>query len=436
MINIKQISIPFLLVFSIIAPLACSGPADPEQETIKPLNSIPTIEKPLVSDTSSDLLERIELLENQVKASQQIQNRNRLQADNNNLSDDQRLHTSTDNHNPSADQTLNTSTDKNNPSYDQSLQPDEKYQSNLESYSKPSGEITILNHSSYSTEDIHEWVSYAESKMASRKSNILAWIYPVGDMIRPEQEIEGMPFIKHEVMLKNSEIDILMDDIESWLRDDECMGHREENEHLKDELDRFRAWFEQGADASTQAALCEETRIIAMGITENMREHEPLFNFQDFLIHEFYHAFQQDLAMPGQCERKTRQPGSNTLWFVEGAANYFSQTVVAEIQGSDYPFRSAWDRMLEIAWEVHNMENVTEIDGGPVDKTGAIALRLLIEKGMLTESEIMDGSLFHNCARELVYDRNSPEIQHVKQSWHLIEHTKDGFHLKAEAYIP
>ncbi|CAI8291694.1 MAG: Uncharacterised protein [Chloroflexota bacterium] len=417
----------------LIGPIMILISCTPEPTTIKlnspeqPQTTVPPISTPRneLPDQSLELLQRIELLEQQLNESQKTQTLQYSTNDNPTTSSNKQI-----------TPTMATELSKPKPESPKTANEAAELELDINSHTKPTGTITILNYSSYSTQDISKWVAYAESKMASRKSNILAWIYPVGDMIRPEQEIEDMPFIKHEVVLKNSEIDILMNDIESWLKDDECMGHRDENEHLQDELNRFRAWFEQGADASTQAALCEETRIIAMGITENMREHEPLFNFQDFLIHEFYHAFQQDLAMPGQCERKTRQPGSNTLWFVEGAANYFSQKVVAEIQGSDYPFRSAWDRMLEIAWEVHNMENVTEIDGGPVDKTGAIALRLLIEKGLLTEEEIMDGSLFHNCARELVYDRNSPEIQHVKQSWHLIEHTNDGFQLKAEAYIP
>tara|TARA_A100001037_G_scaffold269084_1_gene263007 strand:+ start:1656 stop:2918 length:1263 start_codon:yes stop_codon:yes gene_type:complete len=299
-----------------------------------------------------------------------------------------------------------------------------------------SPKITILNYSSYSTKDINKWVSYAESKMASRKSNILAWIYPVGDLVLPEQEVEGMPFIKHEVVLRQPEINTLMNDIEAWLKSDDCMGSRSRRDHLKEELIRFQAWFEHGADVSTQVALCDHTRIVAMGITENMREREPLMAFQDFLIHEFYHAFQQDLAMEGQCENKRRQPESNTPWFVEGAAQYFSMTVLAEIYGSDYPFRSALDRMLEIAWEIHHREKIIQIDGNALDKTGAIGLQLLIEKGVLNESQIMDASLFHNCARELEYDKNSPEIQHIRSSWYLIEQTNEGFKFKPEAYIP
>jgi hypothetical protein len=296
----------------------------------------------------------------------------------------------------------------------------------------PSAKITILNYSSYSTDDINKWASFAESKMATRKSNILAWIYPVGKLILPEQEIRGDPFMKHEVILTSSEIDVLMQSIETWLKADECMGSRNSRSHLKEELDRFRMWFEEGGDTSTQVTLCAETRIIAMGVTERMREKEPLSIFQNFLIHEFYHSFQQDLYMEGQCRQKEQQENSNSLWFIEGAAHYFSKKVTSEINGND----DALNQILESAWDLHKRERETRIDGGARDKSGAVGLQLLIEKELLIENSIMDGSLFHSCARELIYDKNSPELQHVRNSWYLINKNDEKFSLMREAYIP
>ena len=76
------------------------------------------------------------------------------------------------------------------------------------------------------------------------------------------------------------------------------------------------------------------------------------------------------------------------------------------------------------------------LDGGEADITGAAALRLMIEKGMLDEEFIMDGSLFHDCARELVFDSTSPEIERIRESWYQIE-VRDGVHkFKAEALAP
>ena len=70
------------------------------------------------------------------------------------------------------------------------------------------------------------------------------------------------------------------------------------------------------------------------------------------------------------------------------------------------------------------------------NQTGAAALRLMIEKEMLDEESIMDGILFHDCAREMVFDSTSPEIERISESWYQIE-VRDGVHkFEAEALAP
>jgi hypothetical protein len=60
----------------------------------------------------------------------------------------------------------------------------------------------------------------------------------------------------------------------------------------------------------------------------------------------------------------------------------------------------------------------------------------MVEKGMLDEESIMDGSLFHDCAREMVFDSASPEIERIRESWYQIE-VRDGvYKFKAEALAP
>ena len=55
---------------------------------------------------------------------------------------------------------------------------------------------------------------------------------------------------------------------------------------------------------------------------------------------------------------------------------------------------------------------------------------------MLDDASIMDGSLFHDCARELVFDSTSSEIERIRESWYQIE-VRDGvYKVKAEALVP
>jgi hypothetical protein len=169
-----------------------------------------------------------------------------------------------------------------------------------------------------------------------------------------------------------------------------------------------------------------------MGITDQMRNDEPLEEFQGVLIHEHYHAFQQDLEYSGLCRSRSELPNANTTWMVEGAAQYFDTSLVEEINGSN----EAHSKILKIASEAYSRNGPGLLDGVEPDKTGAAALRLMIEKGMLNEESIMDGSLFHDCARELVFDSTSPEIERIRESWYQIE-VRDGvYKFKAEALAP
>ena len=74
----------------------------------------------------------------------------------------------------------------------------------------PVPNIQIVNFSSYPTEDIEKWIALAESKMKSRKSRIFTFIYPVGEMNKPEKRIRSdyadRVFREHEVLLSQDEI--------------------------------------------------------------------------------------------------------------------------------------------------------------------------------------------------------------------------------------
>ncbi|MAO89381.1 MAG: hypothetical protein CL880_02450 [Dehalococcoidia bacterium] len=51
----------------------------------------------------------------------------------------------------------------------------------------------------------------------------------------------------------------------------------------------------------------------------------------------------------------------------------------------------------------------------------------------ITEDSILDGSLFHNCDRELVFNKNNPKMQQIKDSWSLIEKVGDTYEFKQHA---
>lgn len=294
--------------------------------------------------------------------------------------------------------------------------------------------IQIVNYSRHSTDDIENWVAFAESKMQSRGSRIFVLIYPVGAQIEPEKRIRSdyadQVFREHEVLLSGDQIESILGEIETWFRGDHCSTDNRKSLGLSD----YRTWLEKGADASTMHGLCETTRVVMMAITQQMRDHETIEDFYYFLSHELYHAFQQDLEDEGECRHKRNQAGrnSNSVWMYEGAAHYFGTWLVAEEYGKTN-YRSEILESAKLAFERQGNSQRLGWDTEP-DKLGAAALSLMIEHDMVTEESILDGSLFHECARELEFDHNSLEIQHIKNSWHLIKNDGEVFHFKKEAY--
>ena len=53
--------------------------------------------------------------------------------------------------------------------------------------------------------------------------------------------------------------------------------------------------------------------------------------------------------------------------------------------------------LLKQAYENYNEDKDTSISGSGIAGRGAGGIRLMIERGWLKESEILDGSFFHNC---------------------------------------
>ena len=118
-----------------------------------------------------------------------------------------------------------------------------------------------------------------------------------------------------------------------------------------------------------------------MGIIEG----NSLADSKHLVIHEFYHAFQQDLG-DEDCSKKRDVEGSNGKgWIIEGSADYFSQI---EIHGST----SGVQKILKSGLEAYQADSSTDIAGKAVASRGAAGLRLMVKRGALTESNILESS--------------------------------------------
>ena len=133
--------------------------------------------------------------------------------------------------------------------------------------------IDIMNYSSYATSDIWRWVTLAEAKMKNRSSSIFTFIYPVGKYVS-ELNFEGRHMHQHEMMLSQNEIETILSSVETWFKTRPCLACETHSDSRDNRLDMYRQWLEGGADASTMQAVVSDTRIIAMGITDQMRNYK------------------------------------------------------------------------------------------------------------------------------------------------------------------
>ena len=274
--------------------------------------------------------------------------------------------------------------------------------------------IKILNESSISNSKIESWTSYASKKMKDQNADILAVSWDVGDFVK-----EAKPFNQHKVLLSNDQIEKLMTGISEWL-DKSCLG----NNGKKEELEKFRGYIENGADASSQFDICPKFRIILMGFTKDMNEESK----QSLVIHELYHAFQQDLS-DESCRKLRDKSKSNHKWVIEGGAEYFAKVVTGEMNNKD-----GVSALLKQAYENYNEDKDSSISGSGIAGRGAGGVRLMIERGWLKESEVLDGSFFHSCSSENDWSDDNSNVSKIKNLWYLIEE-KNGKYVFTKAAL-
>ena len=219
----------------------------------------------------------------------------------------------------------------------------------------------------------------------------------------------------HKVVLNESQIKTINENVSNFLAKASCT----------DSLDKRRLiigidwWLRNGGASQAQSPICKDIRIIMISIDPDREKPRERGNLSYVFYHEAYHSFQQDLA--NDCR------GPNDLWVIEAAAAYFGRYSVDMSHGASH--KKFVNHLLEFAlWHANKMG--TKLEDPGVAEKGLGALRLMIEKGWLEESRVLDGSLFHDCARVIEFSDNDPKIQYLKDHWHEIENNNGDFRFK------
>jgi hypothetical protein len=268
------------------------------------------------------------------------------------------------------------------------------------------------------TNKINSWINKGESKMKNQNADIFVVTWNVGKFVS-----EGgfdKPYNTHEVVLNSSEIESILSQISTWL-EGTCLSSGESSSHLNE----YRNFLEKGADVSSQFVICSNSRIILAAYSPAVSDEKEKDDIQSFVLHELYHAFQQDLGSQTCNNQREGSSSSNGKAIVEGAAQYFAELVTGEMNSTD-----GVNNLLRKVYNDYQGSKDKSISNG---YAWSAALALMIQRNWLDQSTIMDGSLFHNCDTEAQYTNSNENIVKVKDLWYMIEKDGDSYKFSDQA---
>ena len=271
--------------------------------------------------------------------------------------------------------------------------------------------------------EIENIYSTSAAKMNSRNAEILTIVYPIGDFISDGGDWDA-GFSTFETILGADAISEIRSKLTEWFTTNTDIP----DAFLSEVVEEYMVYVEGGADLSSHFGVTESARLVMIGAPTSM----GVIDFKKVIIHELYHAFQQDLESDSCRDLEEANPDSNSKWLIEGAAEFFAQTHAEEL-GFTGTGRSA---LLETALGDYN-ELVSEgaespASLGPNATTAAAAIYLMVLKGYVQESVIFDGSLFYDCARENEYCSSNSNLQFIKDNWFKINSDNGTYTFQSE----
>ena len=271
--------------------------------------------------------------------------------------------------------------------------------------------------------EIENIYSTSAAKMNSRNAEILTIVYPIGDFISDGGDWDA-GFSTFETILGADAISEIRSKLTEWFTTNTDIP----DAFLSEVVEEYMVYVEGGADLSSHFGVTESARLVMIGAPTSM----GVIDFKKVIIHELYHAFQQDLESDSCRDLEEANPDSNSKWLIEGAAEFFAQTHAEEL-GFTGTGRSA---LLETALGDYN-ELVSEgaespASLGPNATTAAAAIYLMVLKGYVQESVIFDGSLFYDCARENEYGSSNSNLQFIKDNWFKINSDNGTYTFQSE----
>ncbi len=286
----------------------------------------------------------------------------------------------------------------------------------------PKSQLSLVNFSDYPDDEIINCFNFAANKITEVQTDVMMIIYPVGPIVLPPGEVKdndthyrGAGF---EPVITADQRDSMASLLESYL---EPACGKEAAIFEARQISRFAelGGGQQAASSAGGSDQCAKKRWIALSIDPDRAG--PSTELVTTFFHEVFHTVQ---ASPGPTCNYSGASDDDQFWIHEAGASFFSLEMAAEL--ADLDSALVWaDHMRFVSDLLGNQEIGFELEDPAIAEKGAIALRLLADRGQLATSEVMDGSLYQNCGGQP--EAFSPQnIQVARDYWFDYSEVDEG----------
>ena len=283
----------------------------------------------------------------------------------------------------------------------------------------PESQLSLVNFSDYPDDEIINCFNFAVNKIAEVQTDVMLIMYPVGPFLSGEVK-NNDTFYKgggFEPVMTADQVDSMASSMKSYL---EPACGKEEAILQARQVARFA---ELGGGQQVQARgggseECAKKAWVILSI--DPARAGPSRELVTTFFHEVFHTVQARSSQP--CNYSGAPADDDQFWIHEAGATFFALEMAAEL-GNFNSDLLWWDHMDTVSSYLDQYRFDLE-DPGIAEK-GAIALRLLAERGQLETSEVMDGSLYQNCGGQPEAFRPQ-NIQVAKDYWFDYSEVSEG----------
>ncbi|MEZ7827008.1 MAG: hypothetical protein QMA94_03780 [Aquiluna sp.] len=277
------------------------------------------------------------------------------------------------------------------------------------------------------SEEVLEWVNAASGQMLNPPTDFMGLVWPIGRELDDEpdpQVFDGDPFLEHSDVLTEAQLDEVAAYFRNWQAG--LQGCDPEEARGFDEgAARVERWIKGGANVATAPDPCFESRsaIVAWSADQDKQTAKQVF------FHESYHGLSNYLLRQCSPVLGRQENDMNDLrWFAEGTADYFGVYMAAKDDGRDNYVQT----MLKRAYLDLRGDPGMPLEANAYVQTAAMVL--MIERGMITEEQILNGSYFNNCDWINTFDPGAPGMDYIFENFNKIE-VSGGIYFYSEATV-